>query len=149
MDLEIFDGLPLDISRLEGLSFAAEEEGIKNVSRLIQDWILGQTLFDGTGECLCLAEVDGLIIGVGGLLKCKVVPDALRVSRFYVHPDWRRKGIAREIANEALSHVWDFAKVVTCNAQASSIASPFWELLGFRAVNMPGITHLLDVSKIS
>ena len=146
--MQIVDGLPLITSGLDGLQLIATEEGINNVSRLIKEWNLAQTLFDGVGECLFIAQINGMSIGVGGILKCKVVPDALRVSRFYVHPEWRRQGIARAIAKAGLSHAWNFTEVVTCNAQASSIASPFWESVGFEPVNIQGITHILKVSEI-
>jgi GNAT superfamily N-acetyltransferase len=144
MDVLIVDALPLMPSGLDVLQSSASEEGVKNVSRLIQDWNLGKTLFDGTGECLFIAQVNEMTAGVGGVLKCKIVPGALRVSRFYVLPEWRKKGIASAIANESLIHAREFADVITCNAQASEIAAPFWESLGFTKVNISGLTHILQ-----
>jgi GNAT superfamily N-acetyltransferase len=130
---------------LEDLQSSADDEGVKNVSRLINEWKLHQTLFDGTGECLFVAQANGSSVGIGGILKCKVVPGALRVSRFYVLPEWRRKGIARAIANESLVYAREFTEVITCNAQASQNAAPFWESLGFIPSEISGITHTLKV----
>ena len=146
MDLHIVDARSVMPSCLDVLESSASEEGIKNVSRLIQEWNLGQTLFDGKGECLVLAQASGLTVAIGGLLECKAVPDALRVSRFYVLPDWRMKGIATAIANHLLSDSREFTEVVTCNAQASENAAPFWESLGFISTEIPGITHILRVN---
>lgn len=142
MDVLIVDALPLMPSCLDVLQPSASEEGIKNVSRLIQDWNLGKTLFDGPGECLFIAQVNQITAGVGGVLRCKDVPEALRVSRFYVLPEWRNRGIATAIANEALNHASKFADVITCNAQASKMSAPFWESLGFKPVNIAGFTHV-------
>lgn len=148
MGVRIVDARPLMPSCLDGLQAAASVEGIKNVSRLIQEWNLGLTHFDGTGECLLIAQVDGINIGIGGILRCKVVTEALRVSRFYVLPNWRMKGVATALANEALVHAWKFAEVITCNAQASEFAAPFWESLGFSQVNIPGLSHVLQRKNI-
>lgn len=148
MDVHIVDARPLMPSGLDVLQSAAAEEGVKNVSKLIQDWNLGQTLFDRTGECLLIAQTNGLNVGIGGILKCKVVPEALRVSRFYVLPEWRKKGIATVLANEALTHACKFAEVITCNAQASELAAPFWESLGFAKVDISGLTHILKKTEI-
>lgn len=148
MDVQIVDARPFMPSGLDGLHSAASGERVKNVSRLIQEWNLGQTLFDGVSECLVIAQANGLNIGIGGILKCKVVPEALRVSRFYVLPEWRKKGVATALANEALVHAWRFAEVITCNAQASELAAPFWESLGFNQVNIPGLTHILQKNRI-
>lgn len=143
MKLEIVSGLPLAPSTLNVLESAAMEEGILNVSRLIQEWNLGRTLFDGAGECLFIAQANGLNIGIGGILRCKVVPEALRVSRFYVLPEWRKKGVASSLANSGLTHAWKYAEIITCNAQASAVAAPFWQSLGFNRVDIPGLTHIL------
>ncbi|OIQ77817.1 acetyltransferase (GNAT) family protein [mine drainage metagenome] len=143
MAVEIVNGRPLLPSSLNDLESASLEEGVRNVSKLIEEWNLGQTLFDGAGECLFIAKVSGMTVGIGGVLTCKVVPNALRVSRFYVHPDRRKKGIATAIANKCLAHALEFTEIITCNAQASSIASPFWESLGFSPVDVQGITHIL------
>lgn len=148
MIVQIVDARPSMPSGLEYLVSSAESEGIKNVSRLIQEWKLRQTLFDGTGECLFVAQTNGSSVGIGGILKCKVVSGALRVSRFYVLPEWRRKGVARAIANESLAHAREFTAVITCNAQATQNAAPFWESLGFIQTKISGITHALTTSSL-
>ena len=63
---------------------------------------MGKNLFNGVGERLLLANVNEEFVGIGGLLRCKDIPGALRVSRFYVLPDWRNKGVATTIAQEVL-----------------------------------------------
>ena len=148
MDVHIVDARPIMPSCLYRLETAASEEGMKNVSRLIHEWNLGQTLFDRAGECLFIAQTNELNIGIGGILKCKDIPDALRVSRFYVLPRWRKKGVATALANRAIMYASAFAEVITCNAQASEIAPPFWESLGFNPVNIPGLTHVKSIHNL-
>lgn len=146
MEVQILDARALMPSCLESLLSASTEEGIRNVSNLVQQWRDGLTLFDGEGEALYVAQMNGRTIGVGGVLRCKDIPGALRVSRFYVLPEWRNRGIASAIAREVLNNIGEFAEVVTCNAQASEYAPPFWESLGFIPTEVPGITHILKVS---
>ena len=123
---------------------AASSEGIDNISNLVRQWNDGTVLFDGAGETLLMVQVEGANVGVGGLLHCKDVPGALRVSRFYVLPAWRRQGLATVLATEVLRISERFVDRVTCNAQASGFAGQFWETLGFVPVALVGVTHVRD-----
>jgi GNAT superfamily N-acetyltransferase len=143
MDIRIVDASQFMPEGIRPLEIAASKESIKNISRLIQEWDLGKNLFNGVGERLLLANVNEEFVGIGGLLRCKDIPGALRVSRFYVLPDWRNKGVATTIAQEVLKDAFKFTNCVTCNALASEIAGTFWETLGFVKVEFPGITHML------
>src|SRR5512141_2115865 len=104
MDIRIIDARPFMMAGLDALQSSASQEGVNNVSRLVEEWNSGKERFDGAGECLFIAQVNDITAGVGGVLKCKVVPGALRVSRFYVLPEWRKRGIATLLANEVLNY---------------------------------------------
>lgn len=69
-------------SGVQDLLDASRREGIDNISNLVRQWNDGTVLFDGAGEPLLMVQVEAANVGVGGLLHCKDVPGALRVSRF-------------------------------------------------------------------
>ena len=140
----VVDARPLMPSGVQDLLEASRSEGIDNVSNLVRQWDDGTILFDRGGETLCMAQVEGANVGIGGLLHCKDVYGALRVSRFYVLPAWRRQGVATVLATKVLQISGEFNNLVTCNAQASVFAGAFWETLGFVPVARAGVTHIRD-----
>ena len=58
-----------------------------------------------------------------------VVPDALRMRRFYVRSAFRRAGIGRDIAHALLERAFRASRVVTVNATPGSLR--FWDSIGF------------------
>jgi GNAT superfamily N-acetyltransferase len=134
-------------SDLDGLRREADDEGIGIVGVVIDRWVDGTQRYDGPGESLLVAaRQHGGAVAVGGLSWCPDVAGALRVRRFYVSPTTRRHGIARELATRLIEGARHHTSKVTCNAQASAAAPPFWESLGFAPVAADGITHVLDLS---
>lgn len=131
-------------SGLGALRRDADAEGVRIVSTVIDRWVDATQRYDQPGESLLVAQRDGVVVAVGGLGWCPNVAGALRVRRFYVSPASRRQGIARELAQRLIDDSAVHASVVTCNAQASGAAPPFWESLGFQRVDTAGITHRLD-----
>ncbi len=129
---------------LEPLAAEARAEGIHIVDRVVTNWRDQTERYDRPGELLLAAvSGSGRPVGVGGLTVCPTVAGALRVRRFYVSPDWRRRGLARDLAARVLDGAVLHTELVTCNAGASDAAVPFWESLGFEPVDLPGITHQL------
>jgi len=130
---------------LEALAEESRTSGIRNVSVAIERWSNGTEMFDRVGEML-LVGVDrsaNRVIAVGGLTHCPHVPEALRVRRFYVATDWRRRGVAGAIARQLIAEGLEHTRTLTCNARASDAAPPFWEAMGFQPVDLDGITHRL------
>ncbi len=132
--------LPPDIASLH---VAAASEGVRNVGTLIEDWNSGKATFDQEGEALFGAFGDGALVGVGGVTRDPERQGALRVRRFYVHQDWRRRGVARALAGAAMTHARAHTDTLTCNARASAAAAPFWEAMGFSPVEARDVTHIL------
>ena len=128
---------------LAALADQADAEGIRNVRAVIDRWEHGEERFDRPGEQLLVAVADDEVVGVGGLTICPTVPGAFRVRRFYVHPAWRRRGVATALASALLESWPPEVSLLTCNAQASAGAPIFWESMGFEPVDVPGITHVL------
>lgn len=130
------------VSGLARLKSAATIEGIAVVSTVMSNWTDGSQQFDSDGESLRIAlDQNGTGVGVGGISRCPHVEGALRMRRFYIHPEWRRCGVARALAESLIESSLGHADLLTCNAQASLAAPPFWESLGFVATETPGITH--------
>ncbi len=130
----------------EGLAALAEDalrEGVRNVSMLISRWVDGSETYQLPGENLLVAidPTDASVVGVGGLSVCPDVPGALRVRRFYVAHDWRRRGVARALAEQIMADGARSTELLTCNAAASDAARPFWESMGFVPSTVAGITH--------
>ncbi|HSL74305.1 MAG TPA: GNAT family N-acetyltransferase [Ilumatobacteraceae bacterium] len=128
---------------LTALAEQADAEGIRVVRAIIDRWESGEERYDRSGEQLLVAVTDDGVVGVGGLTICPTVPDALRVRRFYVHPAWRRRGVAAAITSALLASWPRDVSVITCNAQASAAAPRFWEAMGFEPVADADITHVL------
>jgi GNAT superfamily N-acetyltransferase len=139
---EVADHLPV---AFDALRDQARTEGYRFLDRLADDWSKGAR-FDGEGEALLGVEADGVLAGIGGLTVDPTIPDALRMRRFYVQPSCRRQGIARAIAGDLIRRYAGQGKRITVNA-TTTIASGFWEALGFEPRFEPGITHSLPTEK--
>jgi GNAT superfamily N-acetyltransferase len=132
----VVDKLPADF---ETMRAEARAEGYAFLDRLANDWASGAMLFDRPGEALLAAYSEGVLAAIGGITIDPIVPDALRMRRFYVRPAFRRTGIGREIA-QALLKIARSAPMVTLNAAVKSV--PFWETLGFVPQARDGHTHV-------
>jgi GNAT superfamily N-acetyltransferase len=119
----------------------AQREGYRHLDRLAEEWNVNRLRFDQDGEALFAAWVDADLAGIGGLTIDPVLPDALRMRRFYVAKSSRRTGIGRAIAEKLLAHPRASDRAVTVNAAAGSEA--FWESLGFVPDPRDGHTHVL------
>ena len=153
MRVSAFEIVPAETRMPAGiatLAFEAESEGIRNIALLVNQWIDGTQRYDRPGESLMVAVAAAAtpagerVLGIGGLTWCPDVPGALRVRRFYVRPVARRNGIAQALARRLLDGGTQHSSTFTCNAGASLAAPLFWEAMGFRPVDTPGITHVWE-----
>jgi GNAT superfamily N-acetyltransferase len=87
-------GLPAGFDELRA---EAITEGFRQIERLATDWEGHRTRFHRAGEALLTVRVDGTLGGIGGLTVEPVVPNALRMRRFYVRPAFRRGGVGRRL----------------------------------------------------
>lgn len=137
--IRVGESLPVELDRL--FQHAAEE-GVGNMALLSGRWDSGAERFDGEGEALFGALMEGKISGIGGVSHCPDVKGAMRMRRFYVMPEFRRRGVAKAIALVTIRQGLSVSRELTCNARASAAAGPFWETLGFVPIDLPGITHI-------
>jgi GNAT superfamily N-acetyltransferase len=133
----VIDELPADFDTIRA---EARAEGYRFLDRLAKDWASGAMRFDRPGEALLTAYSAGVLAAIGGITIDPIVPDALRMRRFYVRPAFRRTGIGREIALALLEGALQRVRVVTLNAAVESV--PFWESLGFVPEARDGHTHI-------
>ncbi len=141
VSLEVIESqLPDDLATLQA---AAQAERFHAVARLLDEWTRGVQRFDQSGECLMIARHRTTLVAIGGRTLEPALPGAVRMRRFYVHPDHRRQGIGRALALALLAEPQARATIVTVNA-ATELAPHFWEALGFRHAPQHGYTHRLD-----
>ncbi len=136
--------IPDGINSADGLEAMAVDEGVRNVSHLLSAWASGEERYDRSGEQLLVAidKATQTVVGIGGLSLCPDVESALRVRRFYVAPNYRRRGVARALAQQLIDHGLQHTATLSCNARASAAAKPFWESMGFQQTTIAGITHI-------
>jgi GNAT superfamily N-acetyltransferase len=132
----VVNELPADFDTIRA---EARAEGYRFLDRLASDWASGAMRFDRPGEALLSAHSDEVLAAIGGITIDPIVPDALRMRRFYVRPAFRRTGIGGQIAQALLKRAGN-APMVTLNAAVKSV--PFWEALGFVPQARDGHTHV-------
>jgi GNAT superfamily N-acetyltransferase len=129
----------------DALRAEARGEGYRFVERLATDWSSGTTRFDREGEALLAARLGGTLAAIGGLTIEPIVSGALRMRRFYVRREYRRRGIGCVLATALLEQAARFVRLVTVNAAPASTA--FWESLGFAPDPRDGHTHVRHLDK--
>jgi len=138
--VRIFDDLPEDF---EALAAEASGEGVRNMALLADGWQDG-VRFQDFGEALLVAFLAGTLAGVGGLsIEPNAAEPARRLRRFYVRPDFRRRGVATALASALVQEGLDSVSLLTVNARASQAAGPFWEAQGFVTDTSGPWTHVM------
>ena len=132
---------------LEALVAESEQGGLRFMRRLVEEWASGANRFDGDGEALFAALIDGRVTGVCGL---NIDPYAAaarvgRVRHLYVLSAYRRLGVGRQLVGgviEAARGRFDILRLRTQNPAAARL----YEQLGFsRCAGAPDCTHLLEL----
>ena len=119
----------------------ARNEGYNFIDRLIRDWETGNCQFQRTNEVLMSVQVDGILVGIGGITKDPNIPDALRLRRFYIRTDFRRLGLANLLCEKLRTAARDTKLSITVNA-GTRASYPFWEAAGFVPSGENSITHI-------
>jgi nucleoside triphosphate diphosphatase len=130
--------LPAGFSALRN---EARAEGYRMLDTLASGWEAREIRFTRQGEALFAAYSGDRLVGIGGMTRDPNVAGALRMRRFYVAKEFRRRGVARRIAVSLLAREEIAGLPIVVNAGAGSEA--FWESLGFASNRQQGHTHTM------
>jgi GNAT superfamily N-acetyltransferase len=137
--VRIIDVLPTDFDLLGP---PAEAERIETIRRVRSEWEGGVHRFDRPGEALLSVREPGRLVGIGGITRDFEIAEALRMRRFYVLPDCRRRGAGRMMAEWLRAYARGYTRLVTVHAGLPG-AVRFWERMGFVPVAAERHTHEL------
>jgi GNAT superfamily N-acetyltransferase len=145
--------MEVGIQRLNDLSLGAfalliaesERAGFRFVRRLADEWADGVNRFDKPGEALFAAWVGGQLVGVCGLNVDPYVGDDRvgRVRRLYVLAEYRGLGIGSRLVDAVVRAARGRFLSLRLRTE-SPAAAAFYERLGFRRVELPDCTHVLE-----
>ena len=121
-------------------------EMLREVNGLAPDYIYSDELTENIrgyfldGEQTNILAVDGEVIGCASLCYIKVMPTfshptgkRAHLMNVYVRPEYRRKGIAREMINMLISEAKEKG-VTEISLDATEAGKPLYESLGFWSV---------------
>jgi len=131
----ITDTLPVGFAELEA---DAKADGHDHLTRLAAEFAQRPDIFHAIFAC----HLDGRLAGIGAITDEPGLTSqpTWRMRRLYVHRKFRRRNVARAIANALLQEaVWNVS-TVTVHA-GNGDAARFWEAIGFRPVTGCAWSH--------
>lgn len=132
---------------LEALVAESEQQGLRFVRRLVDEWTSGANRFDRPGEALFIARGDGHVVGVCGLNVDPYAadPSVGRVRHLYVRVADRRRGVGRQLVAAVIDAARGrFARLGLSTVNAA--AAQLYERMGFRrTADVAGCTHVMEL----
>ena len=124
----ITDTLPVGFAELEA---DAKTDGHGHLTRLAAEFAQSRAIFHAIFAC----HIDGRLAGIGAITDEPTLTSqpTWRMRRLYVHRKFRRRKVARAIANALLQEAAANVSIVTVHA-GNEGASRLWEAVGFRPV---------------
>lgn len=124
----------------------APREGGRFLLRLRDEWISGVLRFDGSGELLLGAFVDGVLVGVGGISNDPYAPapGLGRIRHLYVLKHYRGRGIGRALVDRLLEHGRGHFSTLRLHTEAPE-AARLYESCGFVPSSACKETHRLQL----
>ena len=126
----------------------ADRAGLGFVRRLVEEWASGRNRFDGPGEVLLVARLDGRLVGVCGLNvdPYTVAASVGRMRHLYVLSAHRRSGVGRQLVGAVITAArgtFDTLRLRTENPTATRL----YERMGFRrCVEVDDSTHVMELA---
>jgi len=145
MSVQIEPIASLSATELEPLLTESERDGWRFVRRLLDEWSSGENRFTQPGERLWGARSAGQLIGICGLTGDPYQADRRvgRIRRMYVLRDWRRRGIGRQLLEQAIATARSTFSELRLRTESPE-AALFYEGLGFQIQrDAPHCTHIL------
>ena len=134
----------------ESLRLESEKEGYRFLGRLEEEWGNGKNRFSKKGEALFKVVYLKELVGIGGITQDPYVikEDFGRIRRFYIKPNWRRKGIGQLLLQYIIINQSGHFKEINLRTDTDS-ASQFYEKNGFeRVLDKTHQTHRLRLTKL-
>ncbi|MBB4372687.1 GNAT superfamily N-acetyltransferase [Bradyrhizobium sp. cir1] len=129
------DTLPADFPELEA---DAKAYGHAHMTRLVAEFAHDRAMFHAIFTC----HLDGRLVGIGAITT-EPAPTPVpvwRMRRLYVHHNYRRRKIAKAIANALLQEAAGKVSTVTVHA-GNDGAARFWETIGFSRIDGQPWSH--------
>lgn len=122
----------------------APGEGGPFLLRLRDEWTSGVLRFDGAGELLLGAFVDGVLVGVGGISNDPYAPapGLGRIRHLYVLKDYRGQGIGSVLVDRLVEQGREHFSVLRLSTEAPE-AARLYESYGFLPSSAFKETHRL------
>jgi GNAT superfamily N-acetyltransferase len=129
------DTLPAGFSELEA---DAKADGHEHLTRFAAEFSHNRAMFHAIFAC----HADNGLAGIGAITDEPALnwQPVWRMRRLYVHRNFRRRKIARAIANALLREAAGKVSTVTVHA-GNDGASQFWEAMGFSRVEDQPWSH--------
>jgi GNAT superfamily N-acetyltransferase len=122
------DTLPIGFTELDA---DAKADGHGHLTRLAAEFAQSPAIFHAIFAC----HLDGELAGIGAITDEPALTSqpTWRMRRLYVHRRFRRRNVARAIANALLQEAAENVSTVTVHA-GNDGAARFWEAIGFLPV---------------
>lgn len=140
--------LNLNVDDVYPLVQESEREGFRFVKRLYDDYVSGTNRFDRDGEALFVARQSNQAVGICGLNQDPYSPESNigRVRRLYVHPDFRKHGVGRQLISRVILEASRFYATLTLRTD-NPVACQFYQAMGFSTDHLPeSATHWLSLN---
>lgn len=139
MSLQQLKNIPDSFDDLEKVAI---NEGFEFLTRLNENWKDSSNRFDKRGEVLYGYFVNDKLIGICGrnIDPYSCMESVGRVRHLYIHPDFRKQGIAKKLIDKIFEDAKEFFWVLRLRTHNPS-ASQFYESVGFQAHTEENMTH--------
>lgn len=136
------------VQELSDLLELSKAEGYNFIKRLITEFENEENQFDRPGEAFYRIYDEAFLIGIGGINQDTYsnVKSEGRIRRFYIHPLYRRKGLATQLLTRIVEDSSSAFEKITLRTDSEAAAS-FYESFGFEGIfDSKFHTHILICS---
>jgi ribosomal protein S18 acetylase RimI-like enzyme len=144
------ENLSGDDPELQPLREEAAREGYQFLERLAANWASGRNRFNLGGEALVGGYLDDHLVAVAGINRepYEPLPRTARLRHVYVLPEFRRRGVARDLVTSLLEHAGGDFDAVQLRTDTPA-AARFYEQLGFERIEGGTSTHRIILESSS
>ncbi|WP_245631804.1 GNAT family N-acetyltransferase [Alicyclobacillus ferrooxydans] len=138
----------LNVDDVYPLVLESEKEGFRFVRRLYDEYMSGANRFGCDGEALFVARQLNQMVGICGLNRDPYRPfgNVGRVRRLYVHTDFRKYGVGRQLVSNVIMEARRFYTTLSLRTD-NPMADQFYRAIGFSTDHAPdNATHWLSLN---